>query len=121
MDSETIPTGDPPDDFGYSRATGWPYSPFNHRQLAELASETPIPAGGDAFDTQEGGAHYRSMPVQVTEFIHKNRIGWCEGNAIKYLVRHKQKGGVESLRKAIHYIEMLITMEYPNDEKLQKP
>ena len=35
----------------------------------------------------------------------------CFGNAIKYLARWRDKGGVDDLRKAIHYIEKLIEME----------
>jgi hypothetical protein len=34
-----------------------------------------------------------------------------DGNALKYLMRFKDKGGVEDLRKAKHYIEKLIEME----------
>jgi hypothetical protein len=36
--------------------------------------------------------------------------GFLRGNAIKYLVRYKDKGGVEDLRKARHYLDKLIEM-----------
>ncbi len=29
------------------------------------------------------------MPIQPAEFINKNNIPFAEGNAIKYLCRHK--------------------------------
>jgi hypothetical protein len=35
----------------------------------------------------------------------------CTGNAIKYLYRWKQKGGVEDLKKATWYINKLINHE----------
>jgi hypothetical protein len=35
----------------------------------------------------------------------------CTGNAIKYLYRWKQKGGVEDLRKAKWYIDKIINHE----------
>jgi hypothetical protein len=35
-----------------------------------------------------------------------------EGNVIKYVTRHSDKGGAEDLRKAIHYLEMLIEWRY---------
>ncbi len=64
-----------------------------------------------AFKTQVVGNHYKDMKIQPVEFIHKNNIGFCEGAAIKYLARWKQKGGVEDLKKASHFIDMLIEME----------
>ena len=60
-----------------------------------------------AKDRQEGGSHYQ-MPIQPIDFIEKNGIGFSEGNIIKYIVRYKRKGGLKDLRKAQHYLEMLI-------------
>jgi hypothetical protein len=34
-----------------------------------------------------------------------------DGNALKYLVRFRDKGGVEDLMKARHYIDKLIEVE----------
>ena len=45
------------------------------------------------------------------EFIQKNELGFCEGNAIKYLCRWKAENGIQDLQKAIIYIELLIEME----------
>ena len=59
-------------------------------------------------DKQIGGSHYKSMGIQPVEFILSNDLGFCEGNAVKYLCRYKSKGGVEDLEKAKHYIEVLI-------------
>lgn len=61
---------------------------------------------------QVGGSHYTQMPIQHVEFCQRNGIPWCEAAAIKYLVRHRQKNGLEDLRKAVHYIELLIELEY---------
>ena len=60
---------------------------------------------------QVGGSHYKGMAIQPVEFIHRNGIGFVEGCAIKYLCRWRQKNGVEDLKKAKHFIEMLIEME----------
>ena len=64
-----------------------------------------------ALDVQIGGAHYKKMPIQPVEFVHKNGIGFCEGSAIKYLTRWREKGGIEDLKKARHFIDLLIEME----------
>ena len=61
--------------------------------------------------TQVNGNHYKNMVIQPVEFIHKNKLGWCEGNAIKYLCRWQEKNGLADLEKAKHYIELLIELE----------
>ena len=52
------------------------------------------------------------MPIAPAEFINKNNLPFAEGNAIKYLCRHKQKGQKEDLLKAKHYIDMAIERDY---------
>jgi hypothetical protein len=42
--------------------------------------------------------------------------GFMQGSAIKYLARWKDKGGVEDLRKARHYIDKLIELECRKDD-----
>jgi len=64
-----------------------------------------------ALDEQVGGSHCKEFSIQPVEFIQKNGLGFCEGNAIKYLCRWRAKNGIQDLQKAIHYINMLIEME----------
>jgi len=59
-------------------------------------------------EKQVGGSHYKNYKIQPVEFIIKNNIGFVEGNIIKYILRFKEKGGVQDLEKAKHYIELLI-------------
>jgi tRNA G37 N-methylase TrmD len=59
-------------------------------------------------DTQIGGNHYKVMKIEPVTFIIENDIPFVEGNIIKYVCRWKSKGGVEDLKKARHYIDMLI-------------
>lgn len=56
---------------------------------------------------QVGGNHYTGYKIQPVEFITVNKIGFIEGNVIKYLLRFKEKNGLQDLDKAIHYIELL--------------
>lgn len=65
-----------------------------------------------ALDRQEGGSHYKNFEIQPIEFIHRNNIPFIEGNIIKYILRHRQKNGIEDLKKAKHYIDLLIEQEY---------
>lgn len=65
---------------------------------------------------QIGGDHYKSMPIQPTEFIITNGLNWCEGNAVKYICRHRQKGERKDIEKAIHYLEILLETEYSENK-----
>lgn len=67
-----------------------------------------------AINEQIGGDHYKSMLIQPVEFIHRNGIGFIEGCAIKYLSRWRNKNGVADLKKARHFIDLLIELEAKN-------
>lgn len=60
---------------------------------------------------QVDGSHYKDQAIQPVEYIHANKIGYFEGNVIKYVSRWKQKNGITDLQKAKHYIELLIDLE----------
>ena len=62
----------------------------------------------NTLDTQVGGGHYKDFKIQPAEFIRANNLNFCQGNVVKYVTRYKGKNGIEDLRKAKHYIEMLI-------------
>ena len=64
-----------------------------------------------ALKKQEGGGHYKDMKIQPVEYIHGNGIGFIEGCVIKYVSRWRKKNGVEDLRKARHFLDMLIELE----------
>ena len=80
------------------------------------SSESLERSSKTALNKQVGGNHYKNMPIQVVEFCQLNNLNACESNVIKYIVRHRLKGGVEDVDKAIHYAELLKELEYPEDE-----
>jgi hypothetical protein len=65
-------------------------------------------------DKQVGGRHYKEFAIQPAEFCYKNNIPYLEATAIKYLCRWRNKGGLEDLDKAIHFIELLKEFESAN-------
>ena len=75
-------------------------------------SELLKKAGYDSLGKQVGGKHYRNMKIQPAEFINENRLLFAEGNAIKYICRHSTKGKEEDVKKAIHYLEMILERDY---------
>lgn len=63
-------------------------------------------------NTQIGGEHYQKYNIQPIEFILANDLGFAEGNVIKYICRYYNKNGIDDLKKAKHYIEMLAENSY---------
>lgn len=63
--------------------------------------------------TQVGGTHYTSKTVQPWAAMqawmtHEEFAGFLRGNVIKYVARCNEKGGIEDLKKARHYLDKLI-------------
>ena len=56
--------------------------------------------------TQVGGNHYTKFHIQPYEFISKNDLSFFQGNVIKYVCRYQRKGGVEDIKKIIHYCQL---------------
>ena len=52
------------------------------------------------------------MKIQPAEFINENKLLFAEGNAIKYICRHSAKGKAQDIKKAIHYLEMILERDY---------
>lgn len=61
-----------------------------------------------ANDVQVGGTHYKDQKIQPWDFIMSNNLDFFQGNIIKYVTRWKEKGGVEDLKKAQHYLQKYI-------------
>ena len=66
----------------------------------------------DTLEKQVDGDHYKSMKIQPAHFINENNLPFPEGNAIKYICRHKKKGKAKDIDKAIHYLEMIKERDY---------
>ena len=64
-----------------------------------------------ALDRQEGGDHYKTKEIQPVEYCMANGIGFMEGCVIKYVSRWRDKGGIQDLKKARHFLDMLIEYE----------
>ena len=66
----------------------------------------------DSLEKQVGGIHYSKMKIQPAEFINENKLLFAEGNAIKYICRHRSKGKEKDIDKAIHYLQMIKERDY---------
>ena len=69
-----------------------------------------------ADDMQVGGEHYRNKDIQPWTAMQawmtpEQFKGFLWGNDIKNIARWQDKGGVEDLRKARHYMDKLIEIQ----------
>lgn len=69
-----------------------------------------------ANDMQVGGEHYQNKAIQPWDAMQawmtdEQFKGFLWGNVIKYIARWQDKGGIEDLRKARHYMDKLIEVQ----------
>lgn len=65
----------------------------------------------EANKIQVAGSHYKGKTIQPWDYIASNELGYFEGNIVKYVSRWRDKGGVDDLRKAQHYLQKLIELQ----------
>lgn len=67
-------------------------------------------------DLIENQAHYKNQGIEPIDLMRKNFskeefAGFLQGNVLKYMLRYKDKNGVEDLKKAMTYLKWLIEEE----------
>lgn len=75
----------------------------------------PVNDKPNALTDQVGGNHYRAMAIQPMEFSMANNWDACAHTILKYLARHRQKNGLEDLRKARHCIDLRLQLHEQNE------
>ena len=65
-------------------------------------------------DTNDIDPLYYADGIGTTDYILSKKLGWLEGNIIKYITRHKHKHGIVDLEKAQCYLTNLF-------EQYEKP
>lgn len=61
---------------------------------------------------QIGGTHYCTRAIQPIEYISANGLNFSEGSVVKYITRHRDKGGAEDIRKIKQYCDFILKYEY---------
>lgn len=77
-----------------------------------LFPEEAIPEQKKALSKQQGGDHYKDKAIQPVEYANANNLDFLQGSVVKYVTRHKQKGGEEDIKKAIHFLELILDLQY---------
>lgn len=68
-----------------------------------------------ALAIQVDGTHYKDMPIQPVQYNHANKLPFIEGSVVKYVSRHRNKNGAKDIKKAIHFLNLLLELEYPEE------
>lgn len=79
----------------------------DYPETSDYAMPSPDYSLPSALDRQVGGTHYKDMPIQPLEFFHRNNVGPIEAVAIRYILRWRNKNGVQDIDKAIHTLQIL--------------
>lgn len=64
-----------------------------------------------ANDRQVGGNHYQKHVVQHWDIVAMYGLDYFQGQITKYVMRWRDKGGVEDLEKARHFLDKYIELE----------
>lgn len=70
-----------------------------------------------ALHGQVGGRHYKGLAIQPAEYCQRNRLPYCESSVVRYVTRHREKNGRQDIEKAIHCLQILLEIEYPEPGK----
>ena len=62
--------------------------------------------------------HYTKWKIEPITFIMENNIPFGEANVIKYVMRWRDKNGIQDLEKAKRYIDMIIEKEKKEEQQL---
>ena len=68
-----------------------------------------------ALDNQVGGSHYQKYKYQPMEISIANNLDALQHTMLKYVMRHKDKNGVEDLKKVIHTAQLAAKIQYNED------
>lgn len=75
-----------------------------------------MPVNIGALDVQVGGDHYKGMKIQPFTYAMQNNFNAGQFGVLKYISRYKNKNGLEDLRKAMHFLQLLAESEYPGEK-----
>lgn len=69
--------------------------------------------------SEKSPAHYAAFKIQPITFIRANKEHLCfmAANVIKYVCRHRMKGGRADLVKARTYLDYMIEEYYPEEKQ----
>lgn len=78
----------------------------------ERTYRAPVNAGGSGVNARQvGGVHYGLTQFQHWDMVALFQLDYFQGQVTKYIMRWREKNGIEDLEKAQHYLEKYIEIE----------
>jgi len=68
---------------------------------------------------QVGGRHYKTLTIEPWDYIAADKLGFFEGNIVKYITRAAKTGNRDDLLKAQHYLSKLLEITPIPKEELK--
>ena len=79
---------------------------IDDEKVAEMMAKQPLIAtSGEGLIKPY---YYHKNGLDPFEYIKANKLDFFEGDIVKYITRHKEKNGIEDLRKLITYAQYMI-------------
>lgn len=69
-----------------------------------------------ANERQVGGRHYQT-PIQHWDYVVANNLDYFQGQITKYVTRWRNKGGIQDLEKARHFLDKYIELAKDDAEE----
>ncbi len=86
------------------------------RAKKERRQKDPMISPPGKKDPVTNPAHYTATKISPIEVVEDWDLGFCLGNTVKYIGRHKYKNGLQDLKKARWYLDR----EIMNMERMAK-
>ena len=96
--------------------------PVKHGNIQIMNDELQSSMFGSAFETQEGGDHYKKLGLYqpwmvLAKWMTAEELkGAMKKDVIAYLAREADKGGREDIKKALHTIQIYLELTNDQDE-----
>jgi hypothetical protein len=69
----------------------------------------------DPLNSDDSPDYYKRFAIQPVVFCHANKLPGIESQLIGYDCRHGKKNGAADIKKAIHFLQILLKLEYPEE------
>lgn len=63
---------------------------------------------------------YTRYKIEPWDYIISNNLDYWQGNILKYITRWQDKGGIEDLIKARHFLDKYIELKTPVNTNIQE-
>jgi len=93
---------------------------YDHKKVSEMVEEVQDQHFSEHDNRVFRPSHYSKWTMEPMTFLALNNVSFLEGCVIKYVMRWRDKNGIEDLQKARRVIDMMIEMEENRQDYIAK-